>query len=140
MMQNRLALAKAFLNRFGAIFVSVDDNEHAHLRLLMDELYGQNNFITSMVWEGGLKNDSRFVSVSQDYIVSYVLDREQFASADRKWRTRKEGIDDIYREVERLKKLHGSDWATISSLLKEWYRRLPKGHPALAHKHYSLGG
>jgi adenine-specific DNA-methyltransferase len=137
MMDNRLALAKTFLNRFGAIFVSVDDNEQAHLRLLMDELYGQNNLITTMVWEGGLKNDSRFTSVSQDYIVSYVLDREQLASADRKWRTRKEGIDDIYREVERLKKLHGSDWATISSSLKEWYRHLPKGHPALAHKHYS---
>jgi adenine-specific DNA-methyltransferase len=137
MMDNRLALAKTFLNRFGAIFVSVDDNEQAHLRLLMDELYGQNNLITTMVWEGGLKNDSRFTSVSQDYIVSYVLDREQLASADRKWRTRKEGIDDIYREVEKLKKRHGSDWAAISSALKKWYRHLPKGHPALAHKHYS---
>jgi adenine specific DNA methylase Mod len=137
MMDNRLALAKTFLNRFGAIFVSVDDNEQAHLRLLMDELYGQNNLITTMVWEGGLKNDSRFTSVSQDYIVSYVLDLEQLASADRKWRTRKEGIDYIYREVEKLKKRHGSDWAAISSDLKKWYRHLPKGHPALAHKHYS---
>jgi len=137
MMHNRLALAKRFLNRFGAIFISVDDHEQAHLRLLMDELYGQNNLITTMVWEGGLKNDSRFTSVSQDYIVSYVLDREQLASADRKWRTRKEGIDDIYREVEKLKKRHGSDWAAISSALKKWYRHLPKGHPALAHKHYS---
>lgn len=136
MMDHRLALAKALLNRFGTIFVSVDDNEQAHLRLLMDDLYGANNLITSMVWEGGLKNDSRFTSVSQDYIVNYVLDREQLASADRKWRTRKEGIDDIYSEVERLKRQHGSDWTTISSSLKEWYRHLPKGHPAYAHKHY----
>jgi len=136
MMDHRLAVAKAFLNRFGAIFVSVDDNEQAHLRLLMDELYGKNNLITSMVWEGGLKNDSRFTSVSQDYIVNYVLDREQLASADRRWRTRKEGIDHIYREVKSLKKQHGSDWAAISSSLKEWFQHLPKGHPAYAHKHY----
>jgi adenine-specific DNA-methyltransferase len=137
MMYHRLALAKRFLHSFGAIFVSVDDNEQAHLRLLMDELHGENNLITSMVWEGGLKNDSRFTSVSQDYIVNYVLDREQLASADRKWRTRKEGIDEIYREVEKLKKQHGSEWAAISSSLKKWYRHLPKGHPAYAHNHYS---
>ena len=137
MVDHRLALAKAFLNRFGAIFVSVDDNEQAHLRLLMDELYGKNNLITSMVWEGGLKNDSRFTSVSQDYIVSYVLDREELASADRRWRTRKEGIDEIYKQVEKLKQEYGSDWPAISSALKEWYRQLPKSHPAYAHKHYS---
>ncbi len=114
MMDDRLALAQATLNRYGAIFVSVDDNEQAHLRLLMDELFGTNNLITSMVWEGGVKNDSRFTSVSHDYIISYVLDREQLASADRRWRTRKQGIDEIYKQVEKLKQEYGSDWAAIS--------------------------
>ncbi|MBX5494092.1 MAG: site-specific DNA-methyltransferase [Bryobacteraceae bacterium] len=137
MIGHRLALAEALLNDLGAIFVSVDDNEQAHLRLLMDDLFGVNNFITSMVWEGGLKNDSRFISVSQDYIVTYVRDKERLVTAGQRWRTRKEGIDEIYKEVEKLKKQHGNDYDAISRALKEWYRHLPKGHPAKTHEHYS---
>ncbi len=137
MMHDRLEHAKEMLHGYGAIFVSVDDNEQSHLRLLMDELYGSNNLITSMAWEGGLKNDSRFISVSQDFIVSYVRDKERLTSADRRWRTRKEGIDEIYKQVEKLKQKHKDDFELISEQLKEWYRALPKGHPAKAHKHYA---
>ena len=136
MMDSRLRLARSFLADTGAIFVSVDDNEQPFLRAIMDEAFGVNNLITTMVWEGGLKNDSRFTSVSQDYIVNYIFDKERLVAADRRWRTRKEGIDEIYKEVEQLRKAHGKDWETISSALKEWYRHLPKGHPAYAHKHY----
>jgi adenine-specific DNA-methyltransferase len=136
MVDSRLRLARSLLGDTGAIFVSVDDNEQHFLRAVMDDVFGVNNLITTMVWEGGLKNDSRFTSVSQDYIVNYVRDKERLVAADRRWRTRKEGIDEIYKEVERLKKAHGKDWETISSALKEWYRHLPKGHPSYAHKHY----
>lgn len=136
MMECRLILAKSCLNNDGAIFVSVDDNQQVSLRLLMDQLYGSDNLITSMVWEGGLKNDSRFVSVSQDYIVSYVRDKQHLIASDRRWRTRKEGIDEIYQQVEKLKEEHGDNFELISARLKEWYRTLPKGHPAKAHEHY----
>jgi len=137
MIDSRLRLSKPFLSDTGAIFVSVDDNEQPHLRAVMDAIFGVNNLITTMVWEGGLKNDSRFTSVSQDYIVNYVLDKERLAATGRRWRTRKEGIDEMYKQVERLKKKHGTGWDTISSALREWYRHLPKGHPSYAHKHYS---
>lgn len=137
MMENRLNRGRHLMSGTGGIFVSVDDSEQAHLRGLLDLIFGENNLITTMVWEGGLKNDSRFTSVSQDYIVNYVLDKERLAATGRRWRIRKEGIDEIYKEVERLKREYGTDWAAISSALKEWYRHLPKGHPASAHKHYS---
>lgn len=137
MMNHRLRSAKSLLCGSAAVFVSVDDNEQAHARLLMDEIFGMNNLITTMVWEGGLKNDSRFTSVSQDYIVNYVLEKERLAAINRRWRTRKEGIDEIYRQVAVLKKKYGTDYEAISAALKEWYRFLPKGHSSHAHKHYS---
>lgn len=49
MMWPRLHLLKELLADSGAIFVSIDDNEHHHLRLMMDEIFGEANFITSLV-------------------------------------------------------------------------------------------
>jgi len=138
MMENRLKLAKKVLKDEGVIFVSVDDNELANLNHLMDSIFERENFITNIVWEGGLKNDSRFVSVSQDYIVTYVKNKEKLIQKDERWRTQKEGIDEIYKQVDRLKEKYGENYEKISIELKEWYRTLPKGHPAKAHAHYNM--
>ena len=51
MMYPRLVLLRQFLREDGAIFVSIDDNEVAHLRLLMDEIFGSSNFLCSFAWE-----------------------------------------------------------------------------------------
>lgn len=50
-MYPRLWLAKQLLTEDGVIFVSIDDNEQANLKLLMDEIYGESNFITDFIWE-----------------------------------------------------------------------------------------
>jgi len=51
MMMPRLKLLRELLRDDGVIFVSIDDNEVHHLRMLMDEIFGENNFITKFVWE-----------------------------------------------------------------------------------------
>jgi site-specific DNA-methyltransferase (adenine-specific)/adenine-specific DNA-methyltransferase len=51
MMYPRLVLLKQFLSEDGAIFVHIDDNEAAHLRILMDEVFGSSNFLCSFAWE-----------------------------------------------------------------------------------------
>lgn len=138
MMENRLRLAREWMREDGAIFVSVDDNEHSEAWKLMEMIFGSENAITSMVWEGGPKNDSRFISVSQDYIIAFVKNKTHLAEKGEVWRIRKEGIDEIYKQVERLKHEYGNDYERISEALKEWYRTLPKGHPARAHRHYNM--
>lgn len=50
-MKNRLEIAREFLRDDGVIFVQCDDNEQAYLKVLMDEIFGRENFITSFVWE-----------------------------------------------------------------------------------------
>ncbi|MFX1417259.1 MAG: site-specific DNA-methyltransferase, partial [Promethearchaeota archaeon] len=51
MMFPRLVLAKRLLRDDGVIFVSIDDNEVHHLRMMMSEVFGEENFITTIVWE-----------------------------------------------------------------------------------------
>jgi site-specific DNA-methyltransferase (adenine-specific)/adenine-specific DNA-methyltransferase len=51
MMYPRLTLLRQFLREDGAIFISIDDNEASHLRLLMDEIFGVGNFLCAFAWE-----------------------------------------------------------------------------------------
>ncbi len=138
MLFDRLKLAKEWMSHYGAIFVSVDDHQHDSLWFVMKSIFGEENAITSMVWEGGLKNDSRFISVSQDYIVTFVRNKEYLSKHDVLWRVRKEGIDEIYAQAKRLKEEFGDDYERISQELRRWYSLLPKGHPAKKHRHYNM--
>ena len=78
MMYPRLQLLKELLRDDGAIFVSIDDNEAHHLRMLMDEIFGEENFITTVVWQKkyGAKSDSKYLSESHDFIVIYAKNKE----------------------------------------------------------------
>ena len=61
MMWPRLHLLRDLLSDDGVIFVSIDDNEQHHLRMLMDEIFGAENFITTIAWRkrSGAPNDRR---------------------------------------------------------------------------------
>lgn len=75
MMYPRLQLLKQFLREDGAIFVSLDDNEIHSLRFIMDEIFGKQNFVTTIIWEKNFstKNTAKHFSESHDYIVVYAL-------------------------------------------------------------------
>jgi site-specific DNA-methyltransferase (adenine-specific)/adenine-specific DNA-methyltransferase len=73
MMYPRLVLLRQFLREDGAIFVSIDDNEVATLRLLMDEIFGAKNFVATVLWQKvySPKNSARHLSEDHDYVVIY---------------------------------------------------------------------
>lgn len=54
-MEKRLKIAKRLLSKNGIIYVSIDDNEQAQLRMLMDDIWGENNFIGTAAWESKTK-------------------------------------------------------------------------------------
>ena len=72
-MYPRLYLAKQLLRDDGVIFISIDDNEQAQLKLLMDEVFGEDNFIADVVWEKRFtrNNDAKLMSFVTDYVVFY---------------------------------------------------------------------
>lgn len=77
-MASRLKIAKTLLKKSGMIFISIDDNEHTQLKLLCDSIFGENNYITSLVWQKkkGGGNDSRYVATEHEYILFYAVDKE----------------------------------------------------------------
>ncbi|WP_291423093.1 site-specific DNA-methyltransferase [Deinococcus sp.] len=76
MMYPRLKLAHELLSPEGAIFVSLDDNEIFNLRHLMDEIFGAENFITTVIWQKvyAPKNSAKHFSEDHDYIAIYAKD------------------------------------------------------------------
>ena len=80
MMYPRLVLLKQFLREDGAIFVSIDDNEVAVLRLLMDEVFGARNFVANAIWNmmDSPKNSARHLSEDHEYVVIYALNKDKW--------------------------------------------------------------
>ncbi len=81
MMRPRLAAAREAMSDRSAIFVSIDDNEAAHLRLLMDEIFGETNFLAQVVVNlnpKGRQLGSGFAT-SHEYLLVYARDRESTA-------------------------------------------------------------
>ncbi len=76
MMYPRLALLRQFLREDGAIFVSIDDNAQPALRYLLDELFGAQGFISSVIWEKNYapKASAKHLSENHDYVVIYAKD------------------------------------------------------------------
>ncbi len=69
----RLYIAKQLLKDDGVIFISIDDNEVAQLRMLMDEVFGEENFVGEIIWkkkQGG-GNDSNLIVIEHEYILAY---------------------------------------------------------------------
>lgn len=73
MMYPRLVLLRQFLRDDGAIFISLDDNEIGPLRLLLDEIFGSKNFVTTIAWQKifTIKNSAKHFSEMHDYVVVY---------------------------------------------------------------------
>ena len=73
MMYPRLVLLRQFLRDDGAIFISLDDNEVGPLRLLLDEVFGSKNFVTTIAWQKifTIKNSAKHFSEMHDYVVVY---------------------------------------------------------------------
>ncbi|GAA8452710.1 hypothetical protein HpNP64_12600 [Helicobacter pylori] len=69
-MKNRLEAAREFLSDDGVIFVQCDDNEQAYLKVLMDEIFGRENFIACFVWEKTSNSLSR-IRIKTEYILCY---------------------------------------------------------------------
>ena len=137
MIYSRLIVARNFLTEDGVIFISIDENEVNTLKSICDEVFGASNFIAELIWSAGRKNDSKYISVSHEYILAYFRDAQFIRDNNIVWREKKQGLEDIYAKYEALKKEYGGDYKAMEKELKAWYKGLPDGHPAKDHSHYS---
>lgn len=78
MMWPRLNLLRELLSEDGVIFVSIDDNEQHRLRMVMDEIFGEGNFVANIIWQKKFspQNDAKWFSDNHDFIMCYGKDKE----------------------------------------------------------------
>lgn len=77
MMYPRLYLARNLLREDGVIFISIDDNEVDNLKKICNEVFGEENFVDTIIWQKKYspQNDARWFSDMHDYIVLYAKDK-----------------------------------------------------------------
>lgn len=92
-MERRLTLAKKLLKPTGVLIVAIGDDEHHRLRILMDEIFGETNFLANIVWQGSGKNDSRYTAGGVDYMMAYARSESALTEADTRWLETKPGIE-----------------------------------------------
>jgi len=100
-MRNRLEVARELLREDGVIFISIDDNEQAYLKVLCDEIFDRENFIASMPWKGrGGRQDSLFVANIHEYILFFVKNSKKFLAGEMR------KTDERFPYFDENKKLH----------------------------------
>jgi len=80
MMYPRLRLAKNLLRDDGVIFISIDDGEYDNLKKLSDEVFGEMNYVGTIIWERAFspKNDAKYLSASHDYVLVFAKQLNSF--------------------------------------------------------------
>lgn len=130
MLYPRLKLARNLLSDDGLILISIDDHEIANARRLCEELFGASNFVATLIWEKGRKNDAKLFSVGHEYILVFAKSLATLRDKRVIWREEKPGARDIWAKYLDLRKLHGENRKSIEEELQSWFADLPKSHPA----------
>lgn len=129
MMYPRLRLLRDFLKEDGVIIISIDDFEVHTLRVLMNEIFGTQNFVAQLVWDKTRKNDAKLFSVGHEYVVVYAKNLAHTRSKNTVWREPKPGAAEILLQYRKWKKA-GLTNEEIQQELRAWYKELDDDHPS----------
>lgn len=99
MMYPRLALLHKMLREDGSIWISIDDNEVHHARSIMDEIFGNKNFVATVIWQKifSPKSSGKYLSENHDFILVYAKDITKW---DRNLLLRTEEQDKRYKNLD----------------------------------------
>ena len=80
MMYPRLELLQELLAENGSIWVTIDDNEAHYLKVMMDEVFGRENFVVNFVWQKKFspQNDAKYVSMMHDHVICFAKSKRVF--------------------------------------------------------------
>ena len=107
----------------GVIFASIDENEVANLRKVLDDIFGEINCAGEIIWKNSSKNDQAYISIQHEYILVYC--KNKIANSG-EWYEPKEGVEEIQAAFSEFRKKYGDDWDAIHSAAQEWYKSFRK--------------
>src|SRR5690606_2389063 len=114
----RLVACRPFLRHDGVLLVSINDTEVHNLRRLLDELFGEENFVAQIVWQRSKRGDAKLIATVHEYVLCYVRDRNA-AMAAGLWRRKKEGVDEVLAHYRELCRQYGSDHESIRAAMRK---------------------
>ena len=129
MMYPRLRLAANLLRDDGVIFISIDDAELYNLKKICDEVFGEENYVATLVYDKNRKNDAKYFSVGHEYMLVYFKSAATIYDMGIVLRATKEGIDEVREEFQRLRTLYNDEWAKVNEGLKALYASWPADDP-----------
>jgi adenine specific DNA methylase Mod len=122
-MKNRLEIGRELLHESGTIFISIDINEMAYLKVLCDEIFGRVNFVGEIIWETASDNNATQISNQHEYVLCYAKERSNLG----KWKIRSKKANHIIKKYEELKREIGNeDPSTIQKALRAWINGMKK--------------
>lgn len=120
MMLPRLYLGRNLLRNDGLILVSIDHHESHNLRLLLNETFGEENYVGTIVWKGATDNNPTQIAVEHEYLFCYARNKQAIAS---EWKNHSTDAKElILAEYRRLKAEHGDEVALIQEGLRKYIR------------------
>ncbi|MEF9903453.1 site-specific DNA-methyltransferase [Streptomyces sp. P9-A2] len=126
MMYPRLLVAHHLLKETGVIIIAIDDTEHARLKLLMDRVFGAENFAANVVWQGSGRNDARFTSAGIDYMVIYAKSKKTLIQKDARWTEEKTGGAEVAAAAHKFWEENRHDPEAATEALQNWWKNAPK--------------
>ena len=114
----RLLLARDLLSKDGVIFISIDDNEQAYLKQLCDNVFGEDNFVGTMIWNNATDNNPTNIAVEHEYVLCYSRNKEALKS---EWKSHVSAIKDLL--IDKGKELNERfSGEALQQAWKQWYR------------------
>ena len=121
-MSPRLQLARQFLSKNGVAFISIDENEQANLKLQCDYIFGEDNFLGTIVWNNATDNNPTNIAIEHEYILCFARDKESLES---EWKSNISDIKELLIRIgnEFTSKYEGEE---LQKVWKKWYRENKK--------------
>jgi len=130
-MRGRVAQLPRLLAETGIVIASIDDREIHHLRILLDDVLGAENFVGTVVWDGSTINSAHLLSVSHDYLVIYAADLAALQASGTRWRQDRSDAEAALDAAAAAWREAGGDRAGAQRRFRAWLapRRgiLPRG-------------
>ncbi len=119
MMLPRLYLARNLLREDGVIFVSIDDNEVHNLRCVMNEIFGEENFVGSVIWKNVTDNNPSNISTEHESIIVYARSKPDLEGV---WQSKLSDIKDILVEIGKKLTSQFKNQDELQAEFSRWFR------------------
>lgn len=123
-LERRLLIAKDLLKPTGVILVAIGDAEHHRLRMLLDQIFEDNNFLANIVWQGSGKNDARYTAGGLDYMLAYAKDESRLTELEVRWKEPKPGLDNALEAATAAWVESGNDPAEATKIYRKSLRSM----------------